>query len=706
MPIDRDATLKKAEKLLRQGKLDGAIAEYVRLIEDQPKDWSSINALGDLYIRAAQPDKAVAQFTRIADHLFSEGFYPKAAALYKKVVKIKTDDEHTLLRLAEIAAKQGVLVDAKTYYRQVAEARRGRKDQRGWAEMIIRVGTLDPGDADSKITAARAAQEIDDIPRAVALLQGAADAFEKQKKEADALAALAEALGLDPSDAALRARLLNGLIGQGKIDQAKEVARTSEELIAIAELLENAGRKGEALEVYTEAAQLDPSNVQLRTRLARECLAAGNPEQARRFLNAETAGDDPELLMALARLELQGGRLDEGRVALGRLLSAQPARRDELVFVACELADQKFVDAAFMCVDMVADAALLDEDWPAAAAALHEYVTRVPNQIPALMKLVEICVDGGLESTMYMAQAQLADAYLASGLGAEARVIAEDLVAREPWVRANIDRFRRALLLLGVADPDAVIAERLSGDTPFLSTYGAAMDLGLPGSDLPSATPVAESEAEPPAEPASQSLEETISFEETLEFDLPPIPSAAVDKPGPIVSEPKEVDLSDALRGIKPAPPAPSSPAPDIDTVLAELRAKAARQSQTANATEQYAAGVEHLKHGRIDEAINSLEAASRVPMMRFLAGSQLGRLHISRGDLADGVEWLERAAQAPAPTPEEGYAVMYELADSLEQLGESARALAVLMELEADTGGYRDVQTRIDRLARVQTGG
>ena len=92
-----------------------------------------------------------------------------------------------------------------------------------------------------------------------------------------------------------------------------------------------------------------------------------------------------------------------------------------------------------------------------AASALHEFVTRVPNQIPALMKLVEICVDGGLESTMYMAQAQLADAYLAAGSGAEARVIAEDLVAREPWVRANIDRFRRALIMLGEPNPAAVI---------------------------------------------------------------------------------------------------------------------------------------------------------------------------------------------------------------------------------------------------------
>ena len=48
--------------------------------------------------------------------------------------------------------------------------------------------------------------------------------------------------------------------------------------------------------------------------------------------------------------------------------------------------------------------------------------------------------------------------------------IAEDLVAREPWDSSNIERFRRALELSGEPDPDALIAERLSGQSPFTST--------------------------------------------------------------------------------------------------------------------------------------------------------------------------------------------------------------------------------------------
>ena len=141
MPIDRKAALKKAEKLLRQGKLDGAIEEYVRLIEDQPRDWNAINALGDLYVRAGDAERAAAQFTRVADHLFGEGFLPKAAALYKKALKVHPQHEHTLSQLAEIAARQGVLVDAKTYRRQLEEVRGRRGDERG-----IRLAALEETD--------------------------------------------------------------------------------------------------------------------------------------------------------------------------------------------------------------------------------------------------------------------------------------------------------------------------------------------------------------------------------------------------------------------------------------------------------------------------------------------------------------------------------------------------------------------------------
>ena len=73
--IQRAEVLKKAEKLLRTGKLDLAIAEYVRLIEEQPRDWNTRNTLGDLYVRANKPAEAIEHAQKAVD------LEPKSAEL-------------------------------------------------------------------------------------------------------------------------------------------------------------------------------------------------------------------------------------------------------------------------------------------------------------------------------------------------------------------------------------------------------------------------------------------------------------------------------------------------------------------------------------------------------------------------------------------------------------------------------------------------
>ena len=56
-PFDRETALKNAEKAIKLGKVDAAIAEYVKVVESHPRDWNSANALGDLYVRAKQIDR-------------------------------------------------------------------------------------------------------------------------------------------------------------------------------------------------------------------------------------------------------------------------------------------------------------------------------------------------------------------------------------------------------------------------------------------------------------------------------------------------------------------------------------------------------------------------------------------------------------------------------------------------------------------------
>lgn len=167
MSIDRAATLRSAEKLLRQGKLDQAIAEYLRVVEDQPRDWNTANILGDLFVRAGKTDKAIEQYVAAADSLSDEGTLAKAAALYRKILKLRPEHEHALLQCAEVAATQGVLVDARNYLKAVAERRQARGDQRGVAQITIRLASLDPNDFAARRAGARARLEVKDLAGAV-----------------------------------------------------------------------------------------------------------------------------------------------------------------------------------------------------------------------------------------------------------------------------------------------------------------------------------------------------------------------------------------------------------------------------------------------------------------------------------------------------------------------------------------------------------
>jgi tetratricopeptide (TPR) repeat protein len=628
LALDREDALKKADKLLRQGRLDAAIAEYVRVVEDQPRDWTTANTLGDLYVRARQSDKAVAQYARIARHFFEDGFYPKAAALYKKILKISPDDEESQLQLADLSARQGLLADAKAYYQAVAARRRARNDRRGADEIVVRLGAVDPGDIEARTAAARLLADNGDQKGAAALLRALhADLAEK-------------------------------------------------------------GREPEALVALREAVRLNPGDAEGRGLLAKAALAAGDVQGARGYLDREAAGEDPSLLRALVDLELRAGQLEDARELLRNLLTLNNALRHDITGEGWALLSDSLPDAAFVCIDAAVDAAVAVREFEEAASILQEFVARRSAHVPALLKLVEVCVDGGLESTMYDAQAQLADAYLAAGQGADARMIAEDLVAREPWDRAHIDRFRRALVMLRVPEPDMVIAERLSGQSPFVATDHFSAAESSEGA-APAAAPAA----------ASGEVRESPSVDVLPARAAPPVTRAQSQR------HPGEIDLSGALGGADGSTSVPIAGPPSLDTVFKGLRNDAGRDGADQSAQHMKLART-YIELGMIEEASASLEAAARSPRQRFEAASMLGRLYREHGDLEHAIEWFERAAEAHATGVDDSRALLYDFGVALEEAGETTRALAVFLELQADATDYRDVAVRADRLARVQAGG
>jgi tetratricopeptide (TPR) repeat protein len=678
--IDRDTTLRKAEKLLRQGRLDQAIAEYQKVVQDQPRDWSTINALGDLFVRAGQVEIGIEHFTRIADHLFEEGFFPRAAAVYKKILKLKPDAEHAALRTAEISEKQGLIADAKAALLQLAERRVRRGDRRGAAEIHLRLGSLDQSDIAAGIAAARAAAELGDAVAAVQRLLQLATECQRKKKSAEGLQALDEANKIDPENREVRAELVARYVESGELERAAGYASSSTEFKSIAAEYYARGRGEDALQVLQWALEQEPDDLETRRQLVRSFIGRDELERARALLSGDLS--DADLLLGLAEIELRTGHRDQGRAAAAAVIARDPHRRDDLVALGWRLCEFD-TDGAFQCIDVGTDAAVADQDWSFAANAIQDYVARVPFHVPALMKLVEVCVDGGLEATMYAAQAQLTDAYLKEGRASEARVIAEDLVAREPWEAANIERFRSALTMLGETDVDTVIADRLSGDSLFTST-----DLSLDFSfrELAEAEAVADTVA-----PSVVGLGGTIRAETA--------PSGAGD-------EAIEIDLSDAFGDFdgraEPAmePAAAAAGLSGLERVFEGFREEAVRFG-VEGAASQFRQAVILRDAGDIDGAVRTFEQVARAPRYRFKAAAELARIHRDLGRVPDAIEWLERAAESAPAATDESRELLYDLGLLLSEAGESDRALAVFLELQADSPDYRDVAIRIGRLSQ-----
>ncbi|HZP48945.1 MAG TPA: tetratricopeptide repeat protein, partial [Vicinamibacterales bacterium] len=341
MSIDRAQTLRNAEKLIRQGKIDAGIAEYVRLVEDSPHDWNAKNVLGDLYARAGQIEKAIAQFVEVADNLSDEGQAAKAAALYKKILKLKPEHEHALLQVSETLAGQRLYADARAHLNTLIQLRQGRGDTRGALQAKVRLGSLDPEDYEGRMTAANARIEMGDVGGALGELKEMAGELAGKERWAEAIDVLREAAKLHPDDDEIREKLLDVYSASGDYDRARECATSVEQFRAIAAALEGAGNTDAALETLRQASAHNPFDNELKAELARTFVARGDIQTAAEYLTTQTAGDDPQLLMTVADIHLRGEAADEGIAVVKRLLDEDPSRRESMAMLGWQVAEQK-----------------------------------------------------------------------------------------------------------------------------------------------------------------------------------------------------------------------------------------------------------------------------------------------------------------------------------------------------------------------------
>ena len=352
MAFDKSKAIRAAEKYLAQNKIQAAIQEYRRIVENDAEDITALNTLGDLYARLNEKQYAVTCYRRVAEHYREQGFGGKAVAIYKKLTRLQPNDPETALALAALYEQQGLMVDARAQFLLAADAYARAGDAREAVGVLRRIADLDPSNTDIRLRladnyavegleeeaaaayteaggrlAARGEHEraLEAFDRALALrpglhaaLQGMLAAHCALGTPDDAAEALEKAVASRPGDVELRAMLARAYV---EAESAVRAERATEELV---------NRDASSFTLFFDVVRLYLQQgavgdaTRLLSRIGEQALA-GRQDEALLELLQEALARDPEQLDALRLLvRAYTWRRDEERLrtALERLADA------------------------------------------------------------------------------------------------------------------------------------------------------------------------------------------------------------------------------------------------------------------------------------------------------------------------------------------------------------------------------------------------
>jgi tetratricopeptide (TPR) repeat protein len=363
-----------ADKEERANRFDKAIDLLKQIVQENPRDWATINRIGDLYVKANNVKAANEQFAKVADFYARDGFYLKAIAVWKKINRNDPSLLEAHLNLGDLYAKQGLAAEGKAAFNLAYDeyVKRGKLREAG--DVLRRLTELDPSD----------------IPSRVKL-------------------------------AALYAR-------EGRQDKAVE------EYVAIAEELVNKGHRQEALQLLNEGLKTGRRTPRLLSEIARVHLVQKDFKSALPYLEEARRGapDDRDVSLRTAEAYLGVQRAGEARRVLEDLLRRHGDDQDARVLLGRVLHATGQPDEAFEQLRTAVDQLVERRQVDRAVALLQPVSQQEPVHIPTLAKLVELYRLSRNEAMVVQTYSQMVEAYLRQGDMEKAGSILELLVQLEP----------------------------------------------------------------------------------------------------------------------------------------------------------------------------------------------------------------------------------------------------------------------------------
>lgn len=172
-PLDRDATLRRAEDFRSRKKPKKAISELEKLIKADPRDAAAHARLGPLLVQTGQQKRAVESFRIAANDLDARGFADKALSLWLQIAQALISDLGAWQKVAQFHASRGRKADSVKVLLQAADLQEGREG-RARAVLLLRdVLVFDPRHLDGTLKLSRLLVKEGHRDEAKALLENA-----------------------------------------------------------------------------------------------------------------------------------------------------------------------------------------------------------------------------------------------------------------------------------------------------------------------------------------------------------------------------------------------------------------------------------------------------------------------------------------------------------------------------------------------------
>jgi tetratricopeptide (TPR) repeat protein len=682
MVFDKTKAMRNAERYLAQGKIHAAIVEYKQVVAHDPKDFGTLNMLGDLYTKSLEKKQAIGCYTSVAEHYSKQGFAQKAIAVYNKIAKIQPNSIEISAKLADLYRFKGSVNEARTHYKLVAEHHESHGRKLEALEIQKQIASLDPNDTTIYLDLAAAYLKENQPDEAAAAFTEAALRLSKKSKHVDAIAALEKALEIDPNEPAILAAYVQSHFACGTAMAAA---------VRLAEILEAKPHDGEVLQLLIDChlesgntadaekevirlVEKDPASYPKFLDLAHIYLKKSDAESAARVMTMSSE----HLLLA--------GQADEFQTLLTEILTLDPEQLEGLRLRARLSAWQRDEAGMHESLIQLASVAKRKESIDDERFALSQLVMIAPQEIEYVGRLKQINDQYGFD-----------DAYSAGNLFDD-----HFLKGPRPTAQPELETFT------------AVSTDSEPGDdeSDDVSADFAIIDGSVELSEVTVSHTAAETDEE-------RLLREVDSIKFYIDSGYLELAGKAIAELRAEYGERSEIsDLETHLDTRQSAPhPDVEMPAPVVQSSngnaydsrgfgIADLRSELglneAESDDDSDYDTHYHTAVAYQEMGLLDEAIKEFQEAVTLvrpndPTRRFFhCANLLGHCFMQKAMPNLALTWYQRALETPALVDEEKLGIWYELAAAYEADGDLENAGRYFEQVYAENINFRDVSARV----------